>query len=659
MRGELERRGIPVTLHPVGRRVLDLAAPSAWLAAEIRRRRPDVVLGNGVKAQLVAAPAAWIAGAPVVWAKHDHSYDAQLAVALGRMSDAVVAAVEELGEPVHREDVVVVPPPRPPREPATRKEARAWFADRGVALGDEPVVAMATRLVPYKGVDDAIAALARPAAAQWRLAVLGADDASSPGEQRRLQRLASTLGVGERVHWLGSVPQAGHLLAAFDALAVLTKSVGPRDPGKEGFGTSAFEAMLAGIPVVGVDGGAVTRRLDGRAGIAVPPGDPDAVADALGRLNDPAVRAGAGAAARELVADHPGEAAVADRLAAVLAAVAARPGAGLVASHSVSVVVPVYNEGAGVDRILDQLLSQLRAEDEVVVVDDGSTDDTGQRADRLATAAPGQIRVVHRGRNGGVGAARNTGVAAARHEIVAFTDAGCLLQPTWLAALRQAFAESPQPDFVAGVYHVSGERVLDTAMAVSCYPDVDELRRPDWLVRVYGRAFGRVFSADRPAGRSLAFTREAYTAVGGFREDMAATEDVDFSTAVARSGRRCVIAADADLEWEQGSLAGSARMYVKYGRGDARSDDRPVLVRDAARALAYAAAPLLAVRGGRWGRRALVMAGSAYLSLPLRRAAHRPRPARVMLAVPVTVAVKDVAKVWGFAAEHMRGRAGR
>ena len=654
LRAELVRRGIPVTVHPVGRRPADLIAPVGWLAREIRRRRPDVVLGNGVKAQLIAAPAAWLAGVPVVWAKHDHSYDGPLAVALGRMSDAVVAAVEELGEPVRRSDVVVVSPPRPSTPPAGRAEAREFFAGRGLVLGSDPVLVMATRLVPYKGVDDAIEALARPETRPWQLAVIGDDDASSPGEQARLQGLAAALGVSARVHWLGRIPDAGHWLAAFDALGVLTKPLGPRDPGKEGFGTSAFEAMLAGVPVVGVDGGAVTRRLDGRAGVAVPAADPAAVAAALAHLGEPDVREKAGRAARELVADHPGETVVADLLASVLAAAAARPGAGLSTSEPVSVVVPVYNEGPGVDRIVAQLLSQLRDGDEVVVVDDGSTDDTLARADRFATAHPGLVRVVARAANGGVGAARNAGVKAARHELVAFTDAGCELSPTWLAAVRQAFAEDPRPDFVAGVYHVSSTGILDTAMAVSCYPDVDELRRPDWLVRCYGRLFGRVFSADRPAGRSLGFTTDAYAAVGGFREDMAATEDVDFSTAVARSGRRCVIAADADLEWLQGTLAGSARMYMKYGRGDARSHDRAVLVRDMARLAAYVVGPVLAARGGRLGRLAVLGGAAAYLSLPLRRAARRPRAPLVMAAVPLTVAVRDLAKVGGFLAERAR-----
>lgn len=298
-RGELERRGILVTVRPVGTSPLDLVAPVAWLARELRRRRPDVVLANGIKAQLVAGPAGRLTGTPTVWAKHDHSFDERLAVPVGRLSTRVVAAVEELGEPVRRADLVVIPPPKPPVPPATREEAREHLADLG--LDDRPTLVMATRLVPYKGVDDAIAALRLAAA--WRLVVVGDDDPSSPGETERLRGLARDL--GDRVVFAGRVPRASHWLAAFDALAVLTKPGGRRTPGKEGFGTSAFEAMLAGVPVVGVEGGAVVRRLAGRAGVGVPPGDPVAVARALDALADPDVRRRAGEAARELVAGHP------------------------------------------------------------------------------------------------------------------------------------------------------------------------------------------------------------------------------------------------------------------------------------------------------------------------------------------------------------------
>jgi glycosyltransferase involved in cell wall biosynthesis len=322
-RERLEALGVPVTVHAAGTSPLSLTGPVRWLTRELRRRRPDVVLANGIKAQLVAGPAGRLAGVPTVWAKHDHSFDRWLAVPVGRLSTRVVAAVEELGEPVRRRDVVVVPPPVL-GPPASRAAARAHFADLGLALDERPTVVMATRLVPYKGVDDAVAALALPGGESWRLAVVGDDDPSSPGETERLRGLARTAGVADRVVFAGWVERASHWLAAFDAIAVLTKPGGRRTPGKEGFGTSAFEAMLAGVPVIGVEGGAVVRRLEGRAGYGVPAADPAAVAAALGRLADPAARAAAGRAARELVAGHPDAARCAELLVEVLADAASR-----------------------------------------------------------------------------------------------------------------------------------------------------------------------------------------------------------------------------------------------------------------------------------------------------------------------------------------------
>ena len=122
----------------------------------------------------------------------------------------------------------------------------------------------------------------------------------------------------DRVQLVGHVPGVSRFFAAFDALAVLTRPLGRRDPAREGFGTSAFEAMLAGIPVVAVGEGAVVRRLEGRAGVGLPPGDPQALAGALERLSDPAVREAAGRAAREIVADAPDAAACAALLVEVL-----------------------------------------------------------------------------------------------------------------------------------------------------------------------------------------------------------------------------------------------------------------------------------------------------------------------------------------------------
>lgn len=326
LRGELEQRGIPAVLHPVGNNPIDLVRPIGWLARRLRRDPPDVILANVMKAQMVAGPAGRIAGVPTVWAKHDHGYDRVLAVPVGRISNRVIGAVEELAAPTKRDDAVIIPPPLPDEPPAPRAGARAAMRERGIPLDDgRPALVMAGRLVPFKGVDDAINALARPQARDWMLVVAGEDDHSAPGETDRLREIAAAAGVADRVHFAGHVPRVSHWLAAFDALAVLTRPGARRAPKSEGFGTSAFEAQLAGLPVIATGEGAVVRRLDGgRAGAAVPTGDPGAVARALGRFADPAERARAGAAAREIVAGHPDAAECARMLVAVLRDAAGR-----------------------------------------------------------------------------------------------------------------------------------------------------------------------------------------------------------------------------------------------------------------------------------------------------------------------------------------------
>lgn len=325
-RGELESRGIPVVLHPVGNNPIDLLRPIAWLAKRLRRNPPDVILANVMKAQMVAGPAGLIAGVPTVWAKHDHGYDRVLAVPVGRISTRVIGAVEELAAPTRREDAVIIPPPLPDEPPASREAARAEMRSHGVPLADRrPALVMAGRLVPFKGVDDAIQALARPEARDWTLVVAGEDDHSAPGETDRLRGIAAAEGVADRVYFAGHLPRISHWLAAFDALAVLTRPGARRAPKSEGFGTSAFEAQLAGLPVIATGEGAVVRRLDGdRAGAAVPVSDPAAVAAALGRFADPAERERAGAAAKEIVAGHPDAAECARLLVATLRDAAGR-----------------------------------------------------------------------------------------------------------------------------------------------------------------------------------------------------------------------------------------------------------------------------------------------------------------------------------------------
>ena len=87
-------------------------------------------------------------------------------------------------------------------------------------------------------------------------------------------------------------------------------------------------------------------------------------------------------------------------------------------SYRVSVVIPTYNRGEYISRAIESVLQQDRPAEEIIVVDDGSTDNTGEVVGRYGT----KIRYI-RQENAGVSATRNTGIKAACHEWIAFLDA--------------------------------------------------------------------------------------------------------------------------------------------------------------------------------------------------------------------------------------------
>ena len=95
-----------------------------------------------------------------------------------------------------------------------------------------------------------------------------------------------------------------------------------------------------------------------------------------------------------------------------------------------SVVMPVYNEGARITSNVEQTLSALRmlGPFEVILVDDGSSDNSGEEISRLAEKHTGEIVTLHQPRSG-KGEALRSGAQAARGEFVVFIDADLDLPP--------------------------------------------------------------------------------------------------------------------------------------------------------------------------------------------------------------------------------------
>lgn len=101
----------------------------------------------------------------------------------------------------------------------------------------------------------------------------------------------------------------------------------------------------------------------------------------------------------------------------------------------ISIIVPVYNEARTVLSVIERLQAvALPAPREIIVVDDGSSDETGSIVDGAAARSPG-LRVIRCARNRGKGHAVRTGLAASTGTVVAIQDADLELDPAQLADL--------------------------------------------------------------------------------------------------------------------------------------------------------------------------------------------------------------------------------
>jgi cellulose synthase/poly-beta-1,6-N-acetylglucosamine synthase-like glycosyltransferase/peptidoglycan/xylan/chitin deacetylase (PgdA/CDA1 family) len=196
----------------------------------------------------------------------------------------------------------------------------------------------------------------------------------------------------------------------------------------------------------------------------------------------------------------------------------------------VSIVVPAYNEAAGIEQAVRSLAASEYPEFEVVVVDDGSTDGTGELIDGLGLD---RVRIL-REPNRGKAEALNTAVAAARHDLIAAVDADTVFEPGTLAALIRPFADQ-RVGAVAGNTKVGNRRSL-----LGLWQHIDYVTGFNLERRLYD-VLGCMPTVPGAIG---AFRRTALAEVGGFSSDTLA-EDTDVTIALGRRGWKVVYAEDA------------------------------------------------------------------------------------------------------------------
>ena len=121
----------------------------------------------------------------------------------------------------------------------------------------------------------------------------------------------------------------------------------------------------------------------------------------------------------------------------------------------ISVIIPVYNKEAYVERCFRQLMAQDFDSFEVVAVDDGSTDRSGEICDEMAQQDQ-RIRIIHT-ENGGVTAARRRGMEESQGRYIMFVDSDDELLPGALRTMHQAIEESGADEVIATYYDQYGQ----------------------------------------------------------------------------------------------------------------------------------------------------------------------------------------------------------
>jgi len=182
---------------------------------------------------------------------------------------------------------------------------------------------------------------------------------------------------------------------------------------------------------------------------------------------------------------------------------------------TVSVIMAVYNGEQYLPEALASILKQSRAVDEIVVVDDGSTDATAD----VAVAAGETVRVIRQA-NAGQSAARNRGVAESRGDFLAFLDCDDLIHPRKVERQLARFAERP-------------ELVLIDAYAQNFWsPEipVEDRALDGWEAQTH---------SDEPWPEFIGtwlFRRSLWETVGGFDESRSFAEDSDWHDRVRFTG---------------------------------------------------------------------------------------------------------------------------
>lgn len=234
--------------------------------------------------------------------------------------------------------------------------------------------------------------------------------------------------------------------------------------------------------------------------------------------------------------------------------------------QSVAIVIPCRNEAATIGTLLDSIERQDLAPDEIVVVDDKSSDGTASLVRSWARARHRNVAVVS-GLGRGPAAAMNAGIAHASSDIVVRLDGHCRPRADYLTHSVRTLIEQ-DAGVVGGVWEIEAGAPTAVARAIAA---------------VVGHPIGSGGAAYRDAAqgpgiiRSVetvpfgCFRRELWVVIGGYDESLVANEDFDLNHRVRLAGRTVLLNSEIRSAYRaRPTLRALAHQYFRYGFWKAR-----------------------------------------------------------------------------------------
>ena len=202
----------------------------------------------------------------------------------------------------------------------------------------------------------------------------------------------------------------------------------------------------------------------------------------------------------------------------------------------ISLVIPVKNEAESIGQLLETIFSQTKLPDEVVITDGGSTDSTTAIVQNYIDRGLPIKLIKTPGAFPGRG--RNLAIQQVSNDLIALTDAGVTLDKFWLEKLTAPFVRDPDCQISYGAFVPVTDNIFQKCVALVFVPFQ--------AVASAGLSYGLV-----PFVASLAFKKQLWFDVGGFREDLRSHEDTVFFNDLTKLKQKFCCAPGAVVYWNQ------------------------------------------------------------------------------------------------------------